>query len=306
MNSTTGTMPGPKKPSSYDAFSTVDSLVSKPVLGSDGAASWQEFQSSNKKSISQGVAPHIPLKRADKLSGMKSIQEERKNEQNIRQDGGDRNMGSGYTVFKRKNDLEEIAERKRRKMIEARKRPENQKYFIKAETFGDWKEDYVFTTRDRGTGYYWDGMDSIKKLNGKDVGGGESILGVGTADDEGAGGAGGADGGIMPEEPKMKKKKKNKDGKKKSKSAATVSAAGEITETDLPIGWTAAIDPSSGNTYYYNVQLNKTVWEKPKPIDEEKDESLLEGWEAAKDPSTGKTYFFNRTLNKTVWERQTK
>ena len=64
--------------SAYDAFSTVDSLVSKPIMGSDGAASWQQFQSESKSksnsigSLSQssrslyqsrGAAPHLPLKR---------------------------------------------------------------------------------------------------------------------------------------------------------------------------------------------------------------------------------------------------
>jgi hypothetical protein len=29
---------------SFDAFKKVDELVSKPVLGSDGAASWQSFR----------------------------------------------------------------------------------------------------------------------------------------------------------------------------------------------------------------------------------------------------------------------
>ena len=31
----------------FDAFHDVDELVSKPVLGSDGAASWQDFQKNN-------------------------------------------------------------------------------------------------------------------------------------------------------------------------------------------------------------------------------------------------------------------
>jgi len=51
-----------------------------------------------------------------------------------------------------------------------RVRPEGATYFIKAETFDGWKEDYVFTTKKgRGTGYFWDGMDSVKKLGGGSV-----------------------------------------------------------------------------------------------------------------------------------------
>jgi hypothetical protein len=42
------------------------------------------------------------------------------------------------------------------------------KYFLKVEsgTFEGYKFDYVFTTRDNGTGYYWDGLDSSRQLQG--------------------------------------------------------------------------------------------------------------------------------------------
>jgi len=295
-------MSGPKKPSSYDAFATVDSLVSKPVLGSDGAASWQEFRSNHKSkgASSRGVAPHLPLKRSDKLSGMKSIQEERRNEQQIRSDSGDRQMGSGYTVFKRKNTMEEAVERKRRKMIQDRKRPDDQTYFIKAETFQGWKEDYAFTTRDSRTGYYWDGMDSIKKLNGADLDDDSTKQNNDdiTTNHEGS---------VEAKTKSSKKKKKKAKDQKHKKNDEAVGA-----ESDLPKGWQMALDPASGKTYYCNVELNKTVWEKP--IDEngsinaenkgsETVPILPNGWEAAKDPSSGKEYFYNRSLNKTSWER---
>mmetsp|Transcript_781 Transcript_781/g.1263 ORF Transcript_781/g.1263 Transcript_781/m.1263 type:complete len:298 (+) Transcript_781:108-1001(+) len=292
-------MSGPRKPSSYDAFAAVDSLVSKPVLGSDGAASWQEFQSNHKSrgASSRGVAPHLPLKRSDKLSGMKSIQEERRNEQQIRSDCGDRQMGSGYTVFKRKNTMDEAVEKKRRKMIQDRKRPEDQTYFIKAENFQGWKEDYIFTTRDSQTGYYWDGMDSIKKLNGADLDD-STKQNDDITNHEGSVEA--------KTNSSKKKKKKAKDHKHKKKDEAVGA------ESDLPKGWQMAMDPATGKTYYYNVELNKTLWEKP--IDESgsiKSENkgsetvpvLPSGWETAKDPSSGKEYFYNRSLNKTSWER---
>jgi hypothetical protein len=33
--------------------------------------------------------------------------------------------------------------------------------------------------------------------------------------------------------------------------------------TGLPYGWKSAVDPNSGQTYYYNSSLNQTTWEKP-------------------------------------------
>ena len=82
-------MPPPnEQSSSYDAFTYVDKIVSKPVLGSDGAAKWQEY-SKEDTYTSQNNAPHAPIKRADKLStGMKTIKEERLHEQNQRKTHG--------------------------------------------------------------------------------------------------------------------------------------------------------------------------------------------------------------------------
>ena len=38
--------------------------------------------------------------------------------------------------------------------------------------------------------------------------------------------------------------------------------------TDLPMGWTEVIDPSSGQTYYYNSTTEETSWERPVLADE--------------------------------------
>ena len=38
-----------KKDSAYTVFNAVDARVSKPVLGSDGAAAWQNFRSDTKQ-----------------------------------------------------------------------------------------------------------------------------------------------------------------------------------------------------------------------------------------------------------------
>mmetsp|Transcript_16200 Transcript_16200/g.30632 ORF Transcript_16200/g.30632 Transcript_16200/m.30632 type:complete len:286 (-) Transcript_16200:2028-2885(-) len=277
-----------KKASAYDAFSAVDAMVSKPVLGSDGAASWQEFKAGSKDK-SRGVAPHLPLKKTDKLSGIKCIEDERRQEQRIREMYDERPMGSGYTLFKRKNTQEDASERKRRKRILERKRPDDQLYFIKSDTFVGWKEDYVFTTRDGNTGYYWDGMDSLKRINV----------------DEDAG---------IDVNNKKHLDKPSSSKKKKSKDKITKFSQKEMDSSrkyqQLPEGWSSATDPRTGKTYYYNFALNKTMWDVPKTDDNENetktsvdaDRLLPQGWEMAKDPSTGMTYFYNRVLNKTSWE----
>lgn len=298
-------MSGPKKPNAYDAFSTVDSLVSKPVLGSDGAADWQNFQKNNKAkgTASRGVAPHMPLKKADKLSGLKSIQEERKHETSVRQEAGDRDMGSGYTVFKKKHTLEEAAERKRRKMIMERRKPDDVDYFIRSDTFAGYKFDYIFTTRDGRTGYYWDGLDSIKKLDsnssvGDNDAGSESQSK--SLSDKGRENESASQG--TNEEPPKKKIKKDKDKKKKKKKKSDDKVEDQEVNTTTQTTkdkWQSAVDPMSGRVYYFNVELNETRWEHPSS------ENLPQGWEIAKDPSTGKDYFFNRKLNKTSWGRPT-
>ena len=61
-------------------------------------------------------------------------------------------MGAGYTAFKEKNedkDMQPLSE------TTPRIRPDHMIYFIASDEFTGWKEDYVFTTRHRGTGYYW-------------------------------------------------------------------------------------------------------------------------------------------------------
>ncbi|KAG7338950.1 hypothetical protein IV203_017441 [Nitzschia inconspicua] len=127
--------------SSFAVFSKVDELVSKPVLA--------------------------PLKKSDRLV-FTSWEEERRHEDQVRKVSGHQQVGSGYTAFKKKNDAEEAKERKRKAQIEKRIRPDDKEYFIPSPTFVGWKFDYIFTTRiDRGgTGYYWDGHDSIKSLKG--------------------------------------------------------------------------------------------------------------------------------------------
>ena len=155
--------------SSFDAFSKVDQLVSKPVYGSETIASWQSFRKDHGPKHPSS-APKAPLKKADKLStGFNTWEEERAHEGEIRREAGHAATNSGYQLFndEHKKKAEEAAERKRKARIEARIRPDDKEYLIPSKTFEGWKFDYVFTTKNGTTGYYWDGMDSIKKENGE-------------------------------------------------------------------------------------------------------------------------------------------
>ena len=278
-----------KPSSSYDAFSQVDKLVSKPVLGSDGAASWQEFQSSDKSKQSyyqnrQSSAPRAPLKKADKLgTGFSTWEAERDHESQVRKESGHANVGDGYTTFKKKNSSEEAALRKKNKQIEARIRPDDKEYYIPCKTFEGWKFDYVFTTRppSYGTGYFWDGMDSIKKLRGELPSSESSQLPsssssssaleataiITTTDNT-------DDGEVV--KPKKKKRKKAVAGPTiiedpnnpmeqvaaaiRKKQAERLNASGH---PSLPPGWEMAVDPSTGKSYYFCRATGERRWEAP-------------------------------------------
>lgn len=302
--------------SSFNAFKSVDDLVAKPVIGSDGANSWQSFQKEAKHhSTSQRVAPNLPLKRADRLAGITSVQQERQQEEEIRKESGKAGESTGYTVFKQKNAAEEAMARKKRKRIENRIRPDEKKYFISTPTFEGFKFDYVFTTRDRGTGYYWDGMDSLKKLNaqGDDLPEDET-----TGDDDKD--AEGAPAANPKEMPKKKKKKRKKD-----KGAPVIvddptnpmeQVADAIRRRNetlngppsallglLPSGWENATD-SSGKTYYFCRASGERQWNRPTvPASIVDPQSLPAGWQTAKD-STGKEYYYH-TNGETRWNRPT-
>ena len=128
-----------KPSSSFDAFSKVDDLVSKPVLGSEGAASWQSFRKDHAPKHASSVAPKAPLKRADKLgTGFKSWEEERAHEGKIRRDAGHATTNSGYSLFnnvEHQKRTKEAANRKRKARIEARIRPDDKEYTIPSKTF---------------------------------------------------------------------------------------------------------------------------------------------------------------------------
>jgi hypothetical protein len=315
--------------SSFDAFSKVDEIVSKPILGSDGAASWQEFQKDVHKSTSIGIgshphrpsaAPKAPLKKADRLgTGFSSWEEERLHEEQVRKAAGHVSAGTGYTNFKKKNSAEEAAERKRIKKIEARIRPDNKEYFIPAPTFQGWKFDYIFTTRpDRGTGYYWDGMDSVKKLRGAlQEGENDGDTQKGEEDEK-------ASGEEEHDKPKKKKRKKsagpvivNDPNNPLEQVAALIEqrrrqmmAPTAVVDPTLLPGWEMANDTTSGKPYYFNRSTGERSWDKPQAVpgatstSELKDSELPEGWKEATDGASGKTYYYH-TNGETRWDRPT-
>ena len=243
----------------------------------------------------------MPLKKLDRALGTQSLKDERANEAKIRSEAGDRALGSGYTEFKRKSDHEEHAARKRRKMILDRVRPDDAIYFIEAETFEGSKFDYVFTTRDRGTGYYWDGMDSMKKELGQttDEGGSSKNEDVVATD-------------ASTEDSKPKTKKK----KKKTKQAAMVpevdpfnpmeqvAAAIARRNQALQAPLAAATDNSLRASDAAALGANTQVFNVPSIADTTLDSTLVAaGWESAKDPSSGKVYYFNRKANERSWSK---
>lgn len=319
--------------SSYDAFASVDELVSKSVLGSDGAASWQAFRSSKDHSRDvpalhrPSAAPKAPLKRADKLgTGFTSWEEEREHEERIRKSAGHATAGAGYTVFKKKDEAGEAAERKRQAQIKARIRPDDQEYFIPSKVFKGWKFDYIFTTRPErgGTGYYWDGMDSIKQLDGTlTVVEGKNASTPPHNDSKATSTISMEDKEKIPSsEPKKKKRKKDKGpvilhdpnnpleqvhailARRNQQLLGMVTAAPTATtDQTLADGWETASDPESGRVYYFNRTSGERRWEKPEKQNPTNDETLPEGWKSAIDSASGKTYFYHATTGETKWEK---
>jgi len=85
----------------------------------------------------------------------------------------------------------------------------------------------------------------------------------------------------------------------------------------LPAGWSAAVDPTSGRTYYVNATTGQTSWEPPAapaqttsatsippaaPGMQAGAPPLPAGWSAAVDPNSGQTYYMNSITGQTSWE----
>ena len=327
-HNSTATMAGPQRPSassgsgsstsSHAAFAAVDSLVSKQVHGSDNTATWQSFnESQSSRSRGTGAAPILPVKRADRLgTGMQNRDDEKRHEDRIRRETGLAPSGSGYTAFKRSIDQDAVASAKRAKLVADRVRPEEKRYYIAAEAFEGWKEDYVFTTRDRGTGYYWDGMDSLKKQLGLSSGGPSSAV---VAEETGAKdiGAGNDDDDALPEDTATSKKKRKK--KKKSKSKDADVAAHIEDDSNNPMDQISAAirrrnqlmmhPPGSAGRAAAAAGLvdasaaaADAIGLMGSGLPSQVTALAAKGWEKAKDPSSGKEYYFNRKTGGRSWD----
>jgi hypothetical protein len=311
----------------YTAFNAVDEMVQKPVMGSDGAARWQNFRSTAAKQSVKvpSVAPTAPLKAVDRTI-FKSWQEERKYEEEERQKSGATALGSGYTHFAKKGtEDDERLSKKERQRIQQRRRPDDKEYYIPSKSFTGWKFDYVFTTRDSRTGYYWDGMDSLKSL--ETTGQAPKIIILEESGEQTA-----------PESTEKKKEKEEKALKPKKRKrprgpefvddptnpfqqlAERFHAQQQQRQSVVnePSGWEAAYDTFSQKTYYYNRSTGERSWELPTSLNpstppvpttttqQQNDstaESLPPGWIVAKDSSTGKEYYYHSLTQKTQWER---
>ena len=321
------------KGSSFDAFSKVDELVSKPVLGSEGAASWQAFRKDTTNvndRLRVSVAPKAPLKKQDRLgTGFSSWEEERAHEARVRDRAGHAGANSGYTSFKKDRSAaeEEAISRKRKARVEARKRPDDEVYFIPSKVFDGWKFDYVFTTKNNVTGYYWDGMDSVKKERGESLPE-EKKNRISSSSSSPS--TKHFEGNDAPHPKKTKKKSKKKKGPVirhdpnnpmeqmqailERRNQTLMGITTTQTNHDLPSGWEAAKDPSTGNSYYFHRATGDRTWEKPKTSadgacsstkdhdNEATSEALPAGWKSDVDQATGKLYY-HHTSGETTWTK---
>jgi len=296
--------------SSFSAFNDVDATVAKPVLGSDGAARWQDFRSNNKLPQSSNVAPAIPLKKLDRALGTTSLNDERAAEARVRKEGGDAESGSGYTQFKRKTDQEEVAERKRRRLVLERVRPKDVPFYLSSTSFQTHKHDYVFTTKDRGTGYYWDGNDSIRKELGK------PSLGADFDEEELPALDYSSEHNILAnvEKKKVKKKKKKKNSVTQEPEddqfnpmfqvAQALQRRDQILGSSTPVGGLAPVDIVNAQieAAALGIKLPTTT---PNLITVLEPQLTAAGWDSAVDPSTTKTYYFKRSTNERSWTKPT-
>ena len=299
---------------SYSVFSSVDARVAKPVLGSDGAAAWQNFrQQKQAKQTPTSVAPKAPLKALDRAVGYTSWQQERQHEERVRAQDGEKAVNAGYTHFATKNNS--ALTKKERKRIQQRLIGDDQDYFLPSKTWQGPKWDYVFTTKQsHGTGYFFDGMDSLNRLLQEE----EQQPIVDSKGNEASSSSTPAPSGPLDKPIKKKRSASltspatQSDGKKKKKTKAasttTVMIQSDPTNPLQQVAaalqaqkqqhqqqnaWEQAVDSASGKPYYYNRVSGELSWEPPLPP----------GWQQASDPDTGKPYYFHKDTGVVVWER---
>jgi hypothetical protein len=283
--------------SAYTAYNAVDELVAKPVFGSDGAKKWQSFAQSTLKQQqhihSKSVAPTAPLKAIDRATGFTSWKEEREYSNQIRQSDDKNTTSSGYTNFTQKGNHQNNNElsSKERKRIERRIIGENQEYFIPSSTFVGWKFDYVFTTRmeTHGTGYYFDGMDSIKLLRGQiskdNIPSSAKVM------------------TLVPSEAGTETKRRLA-GDNTDTAATASSDIGATTPISKKKKKIKNLPPVIVNNPNHPLEQIAAILAQRQQQQQQptSSELLPMGWECAKDTVTGKQYYFNRTTGERTWE----
>lgn len=298
----TTTNPTSKESSSsaYTAYNAVDALVAKPVFGSDGAKKWQSFaQTAQKQHIHvHSVAPTAPLKAIDRATGFTSWKEEREYSKQIRQsDEHTKNTTSSvYTNFTQKANHQNEISSKERKRIERRIMGDHQEYFIPSTTFASWKFDYIFTTRmeSHGTGYYFDGMDSLKLLKGQilkdDIPASAKVLSTNSSETK-----------VIQHKRANPASNLNNDEKPTSTTATTISTISNNDEEHTKKKKKKAknLAPIIVNNPNHPLEQIAAILAQRQTSSEL---SLPMGWEFAKDSITGKNYYFNRTTGERTWE----
>ena len=290
----------------YTVFASVDARVGKPVLGSDGAAAWQNFRNSNSSNSNSSnsnktsVAPTAPLKAGDRAAGFASWRDERHHEARMRAQAGDADLNAGYTHFAPAPSSDAMTTKERRR-VEQRGIGKDQDYFVPAKTWQGAKWDYVFTTKQgHGTGYFFDGMDSLKQLR---AGSNSSSTTEQQFETENSH----SKKRLEPDPPATKASKP----KKSKKKAASVAAVTVLSDPTNPLqqvaaalqsqrqaqqqqtDWDQAVDPVTKKHYYYNRTTGERTWEAPLPW----------GWQTATDPDTEKPYYYHAETGVTVWEK---
>jgi WW domain len=318
--------PSSASSSAYTAFNSVDELVAKPVVGSDGAAKWQSFQQQTKIVPATSSAPTAPLKATDRAVGFTSWHEERAHANSIRTED---QVPSVYTHFGTQKGSADGLTKKERKRIESRRIGEDQEYFIPSssqnKTFEGWKFDYIFTTKDsHGTGYYFDGMDSLKTLRGETLPAVDESATKAVEESQSANASKKTKSKVLissGENDDRVSKKKRKRGAVMTivdlpnhplEQVAAVLSARQAAEQQqaLPAGWEVAVSSLDQKEFYFNRTTGERTWTKPAisaptgtSATTTTTTTTTTTWQRAQDVASGKDYYYNPTTGETTWER---
>jgi hypothetical protein len=63
--------------------------------------------------------------------------------------------------------------------------------------------------------------------------------------------------------------------------------------------WQQVVDPSSGQTYYYNPVTQETSWDDPNAVVSDAGAA----WQEVVDPTSGEKYYYNSVTQETSWDR---